>query len=149
MKRKFLITKHDIFIITSFLIVLLDQFSKYYIQKILPLNGGIKLTSFFSITHTINYGAGFNILQGWRIFLILFTFSAIGVIFYYYKQIPNNLVSFYAALILGGAIGNLLDRILFGYVVDFITFSFWPSFNVADSAITLGAIGLIIYYWKD
>ncbi len=147
--KKISFDRHDIFIATSLLIVLLDQFSKYWIQKILPLNGAIKLASFFSITHTINYGAGFSILQGWRIFLILFTFFAIAVVFYYYKQIPNNLVSFYAALILGGAVGNLLDRILFSYVVDFITFSFWPSFNVADSAITLGAIGLVIYYWND
>ncbi|MEM3126518.1 MAG: signal peptidase II [Candidatus Woesearchaeota archaeon] len=141
--------KNHAFFITSVVTIILDQLTKYLIKTSFQLNESIKFLPFFSISHVINYGAGFSILQGWRWFLIAFTIAVIGYVIYNYKKIPNKVVAFFVALIFGGAIGNLIDRIIYGYVVDFISFSFWPSFNIADSAITIGAIGLIAYYWKE
>ena len=74
----------------------------------------------------------------------------IGLILFYYDKLPKKkYVVVSTALIFSGAIGNLIDRIFLGYVVDFIDIGLWPAFNVADSAITIGAIGIIYYLIKD
>ena len=99
------------------------------------------------MSYTTNTGAGFSILQGKQIFLIVFSIIALGVIVYYYKQTPRKWVPF-TAMIFGGALGNLIDRIAYGYVIDFISFSFWPSFNVADIAVTFGVFGAVYFVWR-
>jgi len=84
-----------------------------------------------------------------RWILILITIVIIGIILYYYKDLPKKYLPIIStSLILGGAIGNLIDRFLFGFVIDFIDFRIWPAFNIADSAVTIGVIGLIIYFWQ-
>jgi signal peptidase II len=106
--------------------------------------------SFFYLGYTENSGAGFGILQGYNSAAMWLTIIFIGAVIYYYDRLPNDKnVIVFTALMLGGAVGNLIDRVLIGAVRDFIAFTFWPSFNIADMALTVGAIGLLIYLWKE
>lgn len=127
------------FLLIAFAVVLLDQILKILIIKqILP------------IPFSTNTGAGFGILQGMTDVLIWISIAIIGLITYYHDKIAleDKYVHMSVALILGGAVGNLIDRIRLGYVIDFINLRIWPSFNIADAAITVGAIGLIYYSIK-
>ena len=132
--------KLSVILITTILVVLLDQLSKILIVKgIIPLS------------YLLNTGAGFGILKNSTALLIWISIIVIGLILYYYEKVPVKLksVQIATALILAGAIGNLIDRIRLGHVIDFINLRIWPSFNIADSAITIGAILLIIYLVKE
>ena len=73
----------------------------------------------------------------------------IGLIFFYYDRIPKkSFVIWMTGLFLAGAVDNLIDRLAYGYVIDFIDFRIWPIFNVADIALALGCVGLIVWFWK-
>jgi len=101
------------------------------------------------MTYILNTGAAFGIFKGMNLLLIWISIIIIGAILYNYDKIPKDTVPQIGfALIIGGAIGNLIDRIFLGHVIDFIDFRIWPAFNIADSAISIGAVLLIIYYWK-
>lgn len=124
--------------------VLLDQASKLYVShtfeylQTMPL-----LPKLIHFTYVHNFGAAFGILQNWRWLLILVGVTAFGFVLYFYRQLPQDRFSRLAlGLALGGAIGNWLDRIRLGYVVDFLEFEFirFPVFNIADSAIVVGMI---------
>ncbi len=143
--------------VISGLVIILDQITKILILKNLPLYHSITvIPGFFNITHIHNPGGAFGFMahqdSSLRNFLFLFLSSfAICFIFYFYKN-TNKTHPFLASgfsLIFGGAIGNLIDRIRFGKVVDFLDFYVgnyhWPAFNVADSAITVG-IAVFIYH---
>ena len=143
--------------VISGLVVILDQVTKILIFKTLPLYHSITIIpGFFNITHIHNPGGAFGFMahqdSNFRNFLfILLASVAVGIIFYFYKN-TNRTHPFLAsgfALILGGAIGNLIDRIRFGTVVDFLDFYVrnyhWPAFNVADSAITVGVTIFIFH----
>lgn len=138
-----------IFSITT-LIILLDQLTKYLISKYLNLNQSIPLIkNILHITYLQNTGAGFGMLKGWNTILIFLSLIIIGLILFYFDKITKEKQIFIPiALILGGAIGNLINRIFLGHVIDFIDFRIWPAFNIADSCITIGALWLIIYFWK-
>ena len=98
---------------------------------------------------TTNTGAAFSMLEGYNSILLFIALIVVGVILFNYPKIPDQRLPVTAfALITGGAIGNITDRVMLGYVVDFINFSFWPSFNVADSAISIGAVLLIWWIVK-
>lgn len=139
------------------IVVIFDQITKIVILNYIPLNISIPvIPGFFSITHIHNPGGAFGLLANQspelRILIFLFvSFLAICLLFYFYKNIPSThlLLSIGFALILGGAAGNLIDRIRFGKVVDFLDFYIknlhWPAFNIADSAITIG-ISIFIYH---
>ena len=94
------------------------------------------------LTHVTNTGAAFGILQGQGLFLTITAVIAIGAIFFYYAYPPleHGLMRVAMGLLLGGAFGNLLDRIRFGEVTDFVDFPRYPEFNVADSSIVIGLI---------
>ena len=128
-------------------VIILDQITKLLIVNFLELNKSIPLLkNIFHITLVHNYGAAFGILQNFNLILILISVIVIGLIIYFYDKIPDKKsVIIYTAFIFGGTISNLIDRIRIGYVTDFIDFRIWPAFNFADTAITIGAIGLIIY----
>lgn len=115
--------------IIALLIVLLDQITKYIFKN-------------YS-TYTKNYGAAFGILQHQQIFLIVISIIVIITIL----LIKKNLISL--SFILGGTIGNLIDRLHYGYVIDFIDLKIWPSFNLADASITIGVILLIIHFIRN
>jgi signal peptidase II len=139
----------------SIAIIVLDQLSKWAILKWVPLYDKIALNSFINITHQQNRGAAFSFLagaSGWQrwFFTALAIVVSIAIVLWLWRIRKERLLvlSSGLALVLGGAIGNVIDRIRFGYVVDFIQvlIAGWPfpSFNVADSAITVGAVLLII-----
>jgi signal peptidase II len=138
-------------------IVILDQVTKAVILRTLPLNHSISIVpGFFNLIHIQNPGGAFGFMakhsSAWlhSVFLF-FTFLALGLIFYFYRNTPqtHSLLTLGFALIFGGAIGNLIDRIRFGKVVDFLDFYIgnmhWPAFNVADSAVSVGTI-IFLYH---
>ena len=138
----------------SFVIVILDQLSKKIILANMALRDIVEVTPFFDMVHLHNYGAAFSFLHnagGWqRYFLSAISIAvSIALPFYIKKNKHDILLAMGLTLILGGAIGNLVDRLFLGYVVDFLSLHiddifYWPAFNIADSAITLGVI-LLIY----
>ena len=137
----------------SLFVFLLDILSKNFIQKKIIYGEQVEITSFFSLVHFQNPGAAFSFLSdqgGWqRYFLIAISLLAVLYIPWLINQYKKNiLIVIGLLLILGGAIGNLYDRINYGYVIDFIYLHFaefyWPAFNVADSAISVGAL-LFLY----
>ena len=138
-------------IILSIILTFTDQLSKFIVIKALNVNHSIEvIKNFFYLTYTHNKGAAFSILTGKRIFLVLIAIFIIAAILYYLKKnTPNNSLSKIAfSFVIGGSLGNLIDRIMYGYVIDFLDFIIFgydfPVFNIADSFITIGAIGLII-----
>lgn len=134
----------------SFFVLLLDQVIKRIIIQYLTLGESIPIISnYVSLTLIYNTGAGFGILKGNNKLLIFATIIILGIIFYYYDKLPENRYVYSAVgLIIGGTLGNLLDRLKYGHVVDFIDLGFWPAFNLADSAITIGVAILFIYLLK-
>lgn len=139
------------------LVVLFDQASKLVILKTLPLYHSVTVISgFFDITHVQNPGGAFGFLSSQspvvrNIIFIVVSSLATCLIFYFYKNTPKThpLLSAAFALILGGAAGNLIDRVRFGKVVDFLDFYIgnlhWPAFNIADSAISIGMAILLFH----
>ena len=135
-------------------IVVVDQATKFAALRYLVYHAEKKLLPFLSLTLTYNSGAAFGFLNneaGWqKFFFIIVAAVAIGVIavWLYRLNAEDKWVAVALALILGGAIGNAIDRVLYGYVVDFIdvifgSWHFW-IFNVADSAISIGAVVLVL-----
>ncbi len=144
-----------IWVSLSALIVVFDQLTKWAIVKWVPLYDKIPLNSFINITHQQNTGAAFSFLadaSGWqRWFFVTLAVSVSGVIAVWLWRIRSEgqvILAAGLALVLGGAIGNVIDRVLVGHVVDFIQVLIFgwpfPSFNIADSAISVGAAFLIV-----
>ncbi|WP_374431042.1 signal peptidase II [Ideonella dechloratans] len=134
-------------------VILLDQFSKTLILGFFQLGDSHTVTSFFNVVRVHNPGAAFSFLagaSGWqRWFFIGLGAAASAFIVWMLRRHPGQtLFCFAVSMILGGALGNVIDRVIHGYVVDFIQVHYagryFPSFNLADSAITLGAICLIL-----
>lgn len=135
-----------IFFAITVIVVILDQLTKYLIETNKPLIYFL----FIKIQYTTNTGAGFGILKNNSFILGIVSLLAVILIIYYYPKIPQTkLNSTIAGLLLAGTIGNGIDRLTKQYVVDFIATTFWPSFNVADAAITVSVIGLIILSIKE
>ena len=137
----------------AFIIVLLDQFTKVLIVGYYQLHDSTYVASFFNIVRAHNTGAAFSFLagaSGWqRWFFTTVGLAAAALIVWMLKSHSGQkLFSFAMACILGGAVGNVIDRLLHGYVVDFLDFHWrsthFPAINVADSAITIGAACLIL-----
>ncbi|MBW2969304.1 signal peptidase II [Candidatus Woesearchaeota archaeon] len=141
------INKNLLFFPVVFILFFLDQVAKFLINTYMPV---IDLF-FFRIHFVKNYGIGFGFLNipFFRWILIFLTIVIIVILLFYYKKCPSRFLPVFSfALITGGALGNLCDRFLYGFVTDFIDFGFWPVFNIADSAVTIGVVLLIFYYWK-
>ena len=138
---------HFIFFLISLLIFVLDQLTKYFIKTHVGLFDVVRVTSFFNIVYVLNTGSAFGVFKslGNLIFIII-TLLAITLIAVLIIKDNRNRLAF--ALILGGAAGNLADRIIFGHVTDFLDFyagsHHWPAFNVADSALTIGISLLLV-----
>jgi len=134
-------------------VVVLDQLSKTLVLDRFALNDSVSVTSWFNLVRVHNAGAAFSFLagaSGWqRWFFVGLGVLASGFIIWMLRKHPTQrLFCFAVTMIMGGAVGNVVDRLLHGYVVDFIQVHYagwyFPSFNLADSAITLGAICLIL-----
>ena len=138
------------FLLPALIVVLLDQVSKQFFW-ILGQNFDV-IDGFLKITLIRNAGAAFGMLQGGRIFLIISSVIASTFIIFLAQRVPEKerAKRVFLGMILGGALGNLVDRIYPGSVIDFINMGIgpyrWPYYNVADSAVTVGGILLIITY---
>lgn len=141
----------------SIFIILFDQYTKIIVNKILNYSTEYHINSFFNLTVVYNHGAAFSILSQagqWKeILFIGLALIASIIIFYSIKfNYKKKFFSISLSLILGGIIGNTIDRIYYGYVIDFLDFHInywhWPIFNIADTAITIGFIFLIFYELK-
>ena len=140
-------------LVVSVMVVLLDQLTKHLIQQTLAYGGSVRVTPFFDLVHVLNPGAAFSFLSsaaGWQrgLFIVIALGASALIVYLLRKHVADRLFCFALSLILGGALGNVVDRILLGAVVDFLHFHlaqyYFPAFNLADSAITCGA-GLLIW----
>ena len=133
-----------IFIIISS-VIFLDQATKFLARKFLQLNNPVPLIkNFFNLTLVHNRGAAFGMFQNQLFMFVLISIFAIALIICCLRDKKNSLIfKVSLSLILGGAIGNLIDRARFGFVIDFLDLRVWPVFNLADSVITIAAILLI------
>ncbi len=136
-----------VFSLIALLIVVADQLGKLWIRSNLAVGESVFELGFFRLTHVSNTGAAFGIFRGHTLPLTVVSCVGIALLllyaFLFYRQFPQLdrwLAWTGLGLILGGTIGNLIDRLRLGYVTDFIDFGFWPAFNVADSAIVIGVI---------
>ena len=139
------------------IILISDQLTKFIVDQSMPLHHSIPvIDDLFSLTYIRNTGAAFGIFAGsaaaFRLpFLIVFSLVAIGFVIVILRRLPARETGLITALafILGGAIGNLIDRVAYGEVIDFLDFYWagyhWPAFNVADSFITVG-VAITVYY---
>ena len=134
-------------------VILVDRLTKTLISGTFELNDSRTITSFFNLVRAHNTGAAFSFLagaNGWQrwFFIGLGAVAAVFIVWLLARHGGQRMFGWALSLILGGAVGNVIDRVLHGYVVDFLQFhwgsAYFPSFNVADSAITIGAVLLIL-----
>jgi signal peptidase II len=156
MGRENLGRKHWILFITLPVVLVLDQVTKSLVIHSVPLHQSIPvIRGFFNITHVKNTGAAFGVFSGYTspvrtLFFTAITIAALAFIILIYRKVRTNrvLVPFCLSLIMAGALGNMVDRIRWGYVTDFLDLYWrtyrWPAFNVADSAITIGICLLLL-----
>ena len=138
--------KSRIFLAAGFVFAA-DRLTKYFIMKSLALEESVKvIPGIFHITLVFNNGAAFGVLRNYSLFFIVFSFITIALILLIISKARQMeaLFAMSLALILGGASGNLVDRLKFGHVIDFLDFRIWPVFNIADSCIAIG-IALIAF----
>ncbi len=138
----------------SLLVVILDQVSKLWMDSSLSFNQPVNILPFFDLRLLYNEGAAWSFLAdagGWqRWFLSGLSLIVSGVLVVWLAQLGRKQVwlAIALALILGGALGNLIDRVIYGHVIDFIDIYYqqwhWPAFNIADSAISVGAVMLVV-----
>ncbi len=144
-------------LIISLVVIVLDQLTKRAITNALVFGESRELTAFFNLVLAYNKGAAFSLFataSGWqRVFFMTVGMVASVVIIYLLRKHAGQVLFCLAlSLVLGGALGNLWDRAVLGHVIDFLDFHYadyhWPAFNVADSAITLGVVLLILDSFK-
>ncbi|MFC1872121.1 signal peptidase II [Chloroflexota bacterium] len=144
-----------IFLGVAVLVLVLDQASKAWIKSNVPLGGAVYDLGFFRIGHYLNTGAAFGMFRDQT--LVLTIVSVVGALaILYFVLNSRRFLPFMSTgwgkvvlgLVLGGTLGNLVDRLWYSSVTDFIDFSFFPSFNVADSAISVGAVLVAIYFLR-
>lgn len=152
--------KHKIVFLLAGVILILDQATKLWIQNTIPLwESKTVIPGLFNLVHVLNKGAAFGFLADLdgnmqTYFFIGITGLAVVLIFHLLRTVHRKDNYLFAALglILGGALGNLIDRIRVGMVIDFLDFYFgshhWPAFNVADMAISTGAILLLVSFYR-
>ena len=137
-------------------VIALDQLLKWWAVTVLPGDPMVLVDGFLELRYVTNPGAAFSLLQGSGSLIAVLVIAILIFIVVVVRQVPHRPEAVALGLILGGAIGNFLDRIfrgdglLDGHVVDFVDFSFFPAFNVADSAITIGAaLALILAFMRE
>jgi signal peptidase II len=139
----------------SGVVVLIDHFTKFWFLHHFQLGESRPVTSFFCLTLVQNTGTAFGLFQDSNRALLIVSYLILGVVLYGARGLYERGGAWSylgVALIVGGAIGNIVDRHLYGHVIDFLDFHVWPVFNIADSAITVGtvltAIGLTFHKVK-
>lgn len=144
--------QNSIFLITALPLIAADQLSKLWIKANLALGESIFEIGFFRLTYIQNTGSSFGLFQNQNLILSIIAITgACAMLFLVFfarhrlQILDTTLSKFAMGLIFSGTIGNLINRLSFGYVVDFLNFDYWPAFNIADSAVVVGA-ALLAYY---
>lgn len=144
--------KLPLFLSIASLVAFADQVVKAIVVRHLYLHDSIVvIPEFFSITRIHNNGIAFGLFQDRlpEVFTIITLMSMLAVLYFYLTISPRStLLTVGCSLILGGALGNLIDRFRLGYVVDFINFGVWPAFNLADSAVSIGVFLLMVSFFR-
>ena len=145
-----------LFLIVAALIVTFDQLSKLWIRAHLALGESLPLTDRLSLTYVGNTGSAFGLLANRTVLLIIIGIASLLIVLLFLRYLSQvttlSMVSI--GLVWGGAVGNFIDRLRFGYVTDFVYFRlwgsfYWPAFNVADTAIVVGVVVLIYSFYKS
>jgi signal peptidase II len=141
-------------LLVTLVVFVLDQLTKHWILANMALYDSFEVFSFFNIVHVHNYGAAFSFLSdqpGWQRWFLTGITTVISIVLLVWLtrlKASEKLLAIALVFVLGGALGNLYDRVVYGYVVDFIDWHYggyhWPAFNLADAAIFLGAVLLIV-----
>lgn len=140
--------KAHLFFVILTIILFLDQLSKFLARKYL-LNNDFVITSFFKFSLRFNTGGVWGFFQDNNLFFIILTLIVVGILIFYRNEFLSSQASaIFYALVFSGALGNFIDRIIFSKVTDFISVGWWPLFNIADSAISIGIIGFLVYSLK-
>jgi signal peptidase II len=143
-KRRTALVERARFFAIAAVVVALDQVTKLIVVSSVAEGDHVPLLGkWLVISHITNSGAAFGTLRGFGGVLAMIALAGVGIFAVVLWRRPSTIVGIAAGLVAGGAMGNLVDRMVRGTVVDFIDFRFWPAFNVADSAITVGAILLV------
>jgi len=136
------------YILIGIALVIIDQVIKYIVNINMLLGQTYPLIEdFLYITYVKNTGIAFGLFKNNNIFMIILISVIILIVLYFYNKEKNKVFSLNIAitLLISGAVGNLVDRIYYGFIVDYIDFTFWPAFNLADSLIVIGSITLAVY----
>jgi signal peptidase II len=138
-------------LVTAIILIIVDQLTKHLIRTAFQLNAHAAIIpGILSITYLQNTGALFGMFHNLNAIFIWLSVMAAGFLLYTWESFPETrFTNICRMLILAGLAGNLIDRILLGYVTDFISISIWPVFNLADSMVSLGVIGFIAQSIKD
>lgn len=154
MKNKGLLIKYSLFGLLAVIIAAADQITKIMIQKSFVTGQSVEvIKGVLNFTYVKNEGAAFGIMQGAKVAFIIVTVAVFAAAFIYFKKYRPESPLFLTAtaFVLSGAVGNLIDRVVLGYVRDFIDVAFinFPVFNIADSMICIGAVLIVIYAFFD
>ena len=136
-----------VFLITALLVLTADQLSKLWIKSSLALWESVFEIGFFRLTHVQNTGSSFGLFQNQNLMLSIVAISGACIILFLvfftrhrFHILNTRLTKLSLGLIFSGTMGNLINRLSFGYVIDFIDFNYWPAFNIADSSMVIGAV---------
>ncbi len=145
--RRWLRRRELLFLAAAALVVCADQLTKSLASDFLASPGSVRLAGFVHLTYVENRGAAFGVLQNQTLFFVLVGLLVVTGLTLSYRRLPSlaPVLSVCLGLQLGGALGNLIDRLRQGYVVDFVDLTWWPVFNVADAAIVVG-VCVMAYY---
>lgn len=136
------------FIFIGTILIFIDQLIKYIVNNNILLGQPYPLIEdFLYITFVKNTGIAFGLFKNNNLFMIIIISIILIILLYFYKKEKNKVLTLNIAItiLISGAIGNLVDRIFYGFIIDYIDFTFWPAFNLADSLIVIGSILLGIY----
>ena len=136
--------KNKAFYAISILILILDQITKWIVSTNMYLGQALPEEGFLRLVYVLNTGSAFGLFQGFTDILIIFSFVGIALVRYLFlrSEAQSDFYKLGLAMIFSGAVGNLIDRIINGAVVDFISVGWWPVFNIADSSISVGMVVL-------
>lgn len=145
--RQLSMLPRGLIVLMALLVIAGDQYSKGWVTSNLVMGQSLPQEAPVRLTYVVNTGAAFGILPQYSLFLVVIAFLVIAIVLLYQRYLPGGSYLIMAALGLqvGGAIGNLIDRLRFGYVIDFVDIRVWPVFNLADFSISLG-VALLAYF---
>ncbi|MBQ2692171.1 MAG: signal peptidase II [Clostridia bacterium] len=143
-----------IYFISAAFMIIVDQLIKYWaVTELAPIGNINIIKGFFHLTYVENSGAAFSMLEGKQTFFIIITFAAFFLFYYIYKTgiVSGKLANWAGTFVAGGAIGNFIDRLRLGYVIDMFNFELidFPVFNFADICITVGGALFVLIIWLD